>query len=87
MRFRFVGFLRYTAMSLRVTVNVLRHWPIIAFALVVMSPVGPHIRVDYQYERDGAGYLMQCRYFGSRGFREVVSSECPLISPFMNGGK
>ena len=46
--------LSWLSMCLRGTVYVLRHWFVILIAVLVISPVGPHLRVWYTYKDYGA---------------------------------
>ncbi len=61
--------------------SIVEHWQVIAISILIMSPVGPHLRWEYQY-RDtfGARYYFNCTYLGSRGIVRVKLLEsCPLI--------
>ena len=71
--------LNITAMLLRSLVMLIRQWPLLLFVLIVVSPISPHIRWQYNYYRQGSG-MFNCHYMGTRGLvRYARSGDCPLI--------
>ena len=73
--------LRIIAMLLRGCSRLLGKWPLLALAGLLISPVGPHLRVQYTYEMRGTyRQMLDCDYLGSRGMVSYVRyGECPLI--------
>ena len=50
-----------------------RGWVVLAAAIILASPVGPHLRIDDVYGR-------HCTYLGSRGIVQVRSVPgCPML--------
>jgi hypothetical protein len=69
------------AMS-RMISGVLDHWRLALIAALFLSPVGPHLRWEYQY-RDVYGHraYVSCTYLGARGFiTPDYIEECPIIA-------
>ena len=58
-------------------------WPLLALAVLALSPVGPHVRWEYSYVDlgNGARHYTSCTYFGSRGLITPphLTPECPGI--------
>jgi hypothetical protein len=73
--------LRILAMGLRGLGRLMNRWPLLLLVGFLISPVGPHLRVQYTYELRGSyRHMLDCDYLGSRGFITTVSyGECPLI--------
>lgn len=68
-----------TAMLLRGLGNLVAIWPLLLIAAFILSPVGPHLRVQSTYANYGAyRNLIACDYIGSRGLVRV-RSDCPLV--------
>ncbi|MEW8052899.1 MAG: hypothetical protein AB2809_21290 [Candidatus Thiodiazotropha sp.] len=74
--------LRVLAMVLRGMVALLREGPLLLLALLILSPVGPHLRVGSPDPRHRPNETrMICDYFGSRGRVAVMrQGSCPLIT-------
>ncbi len=72
----------WLSMLLRGVVYLLRHWFLILVAVLVISPVGPHLLVWYTYTNYGAYKDMNdCIYLGGRGFVERdYGDTCPVIA-------
>jgi len=67
-------------MLLRGVVYLLRHWFLILVAVLVISPVGPHLLVWYTYTSYGTYKDMDdCIYLGGRGLVERNYGDCPVI--------
>ncbi|WP_316364644.1 hypothetical protein [Candidatus Thiodiazotropha sp. CDECU1] len=69
------------ARFIRGIAGLLERWPLLLLAVVIVSPVGPHLRWEYSYREIGQHRIyLKCEYFGTRG---VVAyrrgSECPLL--------
>ena len=61
---------------------ILNHWKLLAVIAFLASPVGPHLRLEYQY-RDVYGHraFVSCTYLGSRGFfTPDYVEDCPVIA-------
>ena len=73
--------LRIVAMALRGTGRLLGLWPLLLIAALVISPVGPHLRMQYTYELRGTHrQMIDCEYLGARGFIKYIRyGECPVI--------
>lgn len=56
--------------------------PLVLLIVCVVSPVGPHLRIQYRYHANyGDKYITDCVLLGSRGYVERVGNErCPLIA-------
>ncbi|CAA0099546.1 Uncharacterised protein [Halioglobus japonicus] len=74
--------LRIVAMLLRGVGRLLARWPLLLLVGFLISPIGPHLRVQYTYELRGTHrQMLDCDYLGSRGFVTYVRyGECPLIT-------
>jgi hypothetical protein len=71
--------LNLTAMLLRLLVVLIKQWPLILVVLVIVSPISPHIRWQYNYYHDD-GYKFNCHYMGTKGLvRYARTGDCPLI--------
>ena len=71
------------AMALRALAYVLKHWFVFLIAAVLISPVGPHIRIQYTYVPGWADHktMLDCRYFGPRGMvRKTFGTDCPFFA-------
>ena len=58
------------------------HWFVVLVVAFFLSPVGPHIRWEYQYREGYARkpIYISCTYVGSRGFvTPQFSDDCPLF--------
>ena len=73
--------LSWLSMVLRGITYLLRHWLLLLIAALVISPVGPHLRVWYTYTDYGAYKDMSnCIYLGGRGLIERDDGDiCPVI--------
>ena len=62
---------------------LLRKWPLFVILLICVSPVGPHVRWEYQYVGSYSNKTyIRCDYMGSRGLLEDVPHlppDCPFI--------
>lgn len=70
------------ASFIRGIAEILRRWPLLLLAAFLVSPVGPHLRLQYTYENRGPyRYMLDCEYIGSRGLvRYRGSGACPVIT-------
>jgi hypothetical protein len=62
--------------------RLLQKWLVVLIAIFFLSPVGPHLRWEYQY-RGANEYrtYSNCTYLGSRGFfKPGYIGNCPLIA-------
>ncbi|PTQ98744.1 hypothetical protein C8R30_10921 [Nitrosomonas nitrosa] len=73
--------LSWLSLLLRGIAYVLRHWLVILIAVLVISPVGPHLLVWYTYKDYGAYKDMNdCVYLGGRGLvKRHDGDNCPVI--------
>ena len=75
--------LRLLAMGLRGLSTMLGSWAWILLAVVILSPISPHVLIQYRETSYGT-YRTQfnCEYLGSRGFIKhmPVRGNCPLIT-------
>lgn len=72
-----------TSLVLRGINNLLGLWPLALMAALILSPVGPHLRIQYDYRDLGGGRkaMISCQYFGSRGMvRAPFGHECGVIA-------
>lgn len=71
-----------TVMILRGFTHLLELWPVFLILVFLLSPVGPHLRIQYRYIERGSEKLMfDCDYFGSRGLiKYTVGTRCPVIT-------
>ncbi|MEO1192912.1 MAG: hypothetical protein AAFY02_14220 [Pseudomonadota bacterium] len=72
-----------TTLVLRMLAYVLRHWVVFVIAAILISPVGPHLRIEYSYvPLPGGGKSMKdCRYIGAQGWvTKTFGEDCPLIA-------
>jgi hypothetical protein len=67
---------------IRFIAGMLERWPLLLLAVVIVSPVTPHLRWNYAYEQRGTyRHMFACEYLGSRGFvNHVESGRCPVIA-------
>jgi hypothetical protein len=69
------------ARFIRFIAGMLERWPLLLLAIVIVSPVGPHLRWNYTYRDVGQNRVyVACDYLGVRGvvpYRR--GSECPLL--------
>lgn len=72
--------LRVVAMGLRGLGRLLRQWPLLLLVAALVSPVGPHLRIQYTYELRGSyRHMLDCDYLGARGIITIASyGDCPL---------
>ncbi len=71
----------WASISLRGLVYLLRHWLLVLIAALMISPVGPHLLVWYNY-RDYGAYkgMNECLYLGGGGLVEMNDGDiCPVI--------
>ena len=73
--------LRLIAMLLRGLARLISQWPLLLMVGLLISPVGPHLRIQYTYEQRGSyRHMLDCDYFGARGvIRHARFGECPFI--------
>lgn len=73
---------RMIGMALRGLVSLLRLWPLAALAVLVISPIGPHLLWTYTYQDVyGVRIYTGCQYFGSRGLTDYMKGDdCPLVT-------
>ena len=66
--------------------NLMGRWPILLIAVFLISPIGPHLRVSYEYYGDhNHPYFLSCTYLGSRGFiTPDLPPDCPVIVPLLD---
>ena len=72
-----------TRIAFRALAHILRHWPLFLVAAVLISPVTPHMRIEYTYipRASGERSMIDCLYFGARGWvRTTFGEECPFIA-------
>jgi len=70
------------AMIIRNLGSMITQWPMLLALLFFISPMGTHIRWEYQHRGsyDRPVYI-SCTYLGSRGFIRVPPhSDCPFIA-------
>ena len=74
--------LRLVSMALRGLAGLISLWPVLLLAGVLISPVGPHLRTQHSYERQGSyKRMVDCTYLGSRGWvRHKQGGKCPVIT-------
>ncbi len=71
------------ALAVRTLIYILGHWPLALVAALIISPVGPHLRIQYSYFDYGGGLrsMTECDYFGSRGMVKYrFGSQCPIVA-------
>jgi len=69
--------------SARFISGLVGHWKLAALVIFFLSPVGPHLRWEYQYTQGYNGYraYQSCTYLGSRGFITPDYVEgCPFVA-------
>ncbi|MEO0411736.1 MAG: hypothetical protein AAF221_07870 [Pseudomonadota bacterium] len=62
--------------------HIIAQWKLIVIVAFFVSPVGPHLRWEYEYRAGYNGYRAHvgCTYLGSRGFVSFASaSQCPVL--------
>ncbi len=72
---------RVFASIIRSVAEILRRWPLLVIAVLIISPIGPHLRIQYTYEQRGSyRYMLSCEYLGSRGYVNYVAmGDCPVF--------
>ena len=68
----------------RMISGVLEYWKLALVAAFFLSPIGPHLRWEYQY-RDVYGHkvFVNCTYLGARGFiTPDFLEDCPVVAIF-----
>lgn len=70
------------AITSRTISRLIERWPLILIAVMVLSPVSPHIRLSETYgSLNGTSGRFACRYLGARGIiYGDVGGNCPLIA-------
>ena len=67
----------------KLTSVLLRYWLLIVLAAIALSPIGPHLRWQYQYLGPYSNKtFIRCDYIGSRGVVEDVphlTPDCPFF--------
>ncbi len=74
--------LGWVSLMLRLLASLLEQWPMLLLAAFLISPIGPHLRLEYEYQQFGNYKRMnRCTYIGNRGLVDYipVTHECPLI--------
>ena len=73
---------RVVAGIIRGIAGILIRWPLLLFAVFILSPIGPHLRFQYTYEQRGTyRHMIHCEYLGSRGFVDFsANGECPVFT-------
>lgn len=76
--------LLWASTLLRAMAYLLRHWFLLLIAALIISPIGPHLRVWYSYTNYGSYKRMnECAYLGGGGLIEIKDSNvCPVIVIF-----
>ncbi len=71
-----------TTAALRGLIRLLEFWPAFLILAFFLSPVGPHLRIQYRYfERGTEKIMIDCDYMGSRGLiKYMVGTRCPVIT-------
>ncbi|GAB5470741.1 MAG: hypothetical protein Kilf2KO_37710 [Rhodospirillales bacterium] len=72
-----------TTLVLRLLAYLLRHWVVIVIAVLLISPIGPHLRIQYSYvPLPGGGKSMtDCLYIGTSGWvTKTFGDDCPFIA-------
>ena len=62
---------------------VLNHWLFFLIIAIVVSPITPHMLIEYSYINRGTQrYMVDCNYLGARGTLRYVESggKCPLVT-------
>lgn len=61
---------------------LLNYWFIALLALAFVSPIGPHLRITYEYVGShSAPHYTRCTYIGFRGFiTPDIAPDCPLVA-------
>lgn len=70
-----------TALVLRGLIYLLELWPWALLVALFLSPVAPHLRIQYSYILRGHTKIMtDCDYLGPRGFiTYTIGTRCPVI--------
>ncbi len=73
---------RVFASIIRSVAGILTRWPLLMVAIFIISPIGPHLRIQYTYEQRGTHrHMLSCEYLGSRGFVNFVArGGCPVFT-------
>jgi hypothetical protein len=73
---------RVLAYFVRGVAGLLVRWPLLLLAAFIISPIGPHLRLQYTYQQQGSyRYMLNCEYLGSRGFVNYVEAgRCPVFT-------
>ena len=80
---RKVFLLRLLAMLLRGLNTLLGSWPWLLMAVVILSPISPHVLINYRESTYGTFRThFDCEYLGSRGliYHAPDNGSCPLIT-------
>ena len=74
--------LKFTARVLRLVSHIFSKWLILLIAAFLLSPLGPHLRAEYEYyEAGNTRIYLRCAYLGSRGFvTPDFRGDCPVIA-------
>ena len=70
-----------TTMLLRGLIRLLELSPLLLLVAFFISPVAPHLRIQYRYLQFGTTKLMtDCDYLGPKGFiKYTKGAQCPLV--------
>lgn len=62
--------------------KLIMRWPLILLVVVVVSPIGPHLRIEYRYHGDQySKQIIDCMLLGTRGYIYRIGHEhCSLVS-------
>lgn len=73
---------RVAAGIIRGIAGILMRWPLLLFAAFILSPISPHMLIQYTYEQRGTHrHMFSCEYLGSRGFIDIsANGDCPLFT-------
>ena len=72
----------FLSLILRTIIAVLRHWFLIAIAVIAIHPISPHVLWQYRYSQISSRALVysDCQYWGVRGLvRYQKGRDCPLL--------
>lgn len=75
--------LRLLALLLRGLSVMLGSWAWVLMAIIILSPISPHLLITYQETTYGTyRYKHGCRYLGSRGMVNYMAEggQCPFIT-------
>jgi len=68
---------------LRSIASLLNVWPLLLIAFLLLSPVGPCLRMQYTYVQHGnVRWMLSCDYLGGQGWVRgyVDQGECPVVA-------